>query len=168
MQTASNTGCFMEGTPLTQHGQGARLVLWGFRIGAMNRASSHCVGKHLKTLLGDDGAKVGDCLWFFAHCMATVGRRAIDLAVPGHIHMTRDEASILAAVSAAQGGDFRTRNAHLYWLMADDAPLSLTQSVDIIADTLLAHGIDVLSPDYRRNDLTSKAPSALSAALPLI
>ncbi|MEM6682695.1 MAG: hypothetical protein AAF607_10665 [Pseudomonadota bacterium] len=139
---------FVKETTLIKLGRGAGLSIWGFRSCAGNAPNCGCVSNSFEAVFGSDGPHMLDCVEFFAQCVAKLGRRKVGLASPGHIHITHDEASVLATISAAQAGDYDVRNAHLAWLLADEPPLSLKRTIDEIADGFTALSIDVLSPEY--------------------
>lgn len=141
---------FIDTITLQQLGRGAGMTMWGFRACAQGKGSCACVQKGFDDTFGPNGPNVLECMRFFVHCIARFGRRKVNLACPGHIHITRDEASILAAISASQVGDRSARDAHLSWLLAGDAPLSLKRCIDEIAYGFAELQVSVISPEYEQ------------------
>ena len=159
-----NQNPFVDGTTLVDLGRGSGIAIWGFRACAQGKAACPCVQKGFDTAFADKGAHIIECIRFFAHCVSRFGRRKVGLAAPGHVHVTRDEASILATISAAQVCDRDTRDAHLAWLLAGPAPLALKRTVDEIAYGFAEEQVIVRSPEYQQPDVDEKPQLRLVAA----
>jgi hypothetical protein len=155
---------FIEDTTLAELGRGAGLTAWSFRACAQGKSGCPCVRKGYEAMFGARGLHLLECMALFAHWVGRFGHRKIGLAAAGHVHITRDEASILAAISAAQLGDVEARDAHLAWLLASPASLSLKRTIDEIAYGFAEHNVVVVSPEYQQPNTQSTPTLRLVSA----
>ncbi|MEM9879118.1 MAG: hypothetical protein AAF862_07550 [Pseudomonadota bacterium] len=144
----TNNRVFIEGSTLVDLGSASGLIVWGFRACVQGKSHCKCIQSGFDRTLGADGKRVLECLRCVAECIGKCGRRKIGLATPGHAHFTRDEASMLAALSAAQTGRNPARDAHLTWLLASAVPETLQRAIDEISDGFTRHDLTIAAPAY--------------------
>ncbi|MEM1020452.1 MAG: hypothetical protein AAGJ09_08210 [Pseudomonadota bacterium] len=147
-QICMHSDAFIQDITLVDLGGGAGICIWGFRASAQGKSNCACVEKGFQRSLGDDATATLNAIRTFAAALGQCGRRKVGLATPGHVHITRDEASILAAVSAAQVDDMDAAGAHLAWLLAGPTPEVLLATVRDIGKAFARHDMMVVSPDY--------------------
>ena len=74
------------------------------------------------------------------------GRRKVRLAMPGCIHLTHDEASLLSALAAAQVYDRALRDAHLSWLLGLAPGEQIQAHIQALADAFDLRAIIIRVP----------------------
>ncbi|MDV6331955.1 hypothetical protein [Asticcacaulis sp. 201] len=68
------------------------------------------------------------------------GERPITLARPGHIHLTRDETSLMALFAAAQARDEARFCAHARWVLGHDRTAALYDAAVCLTGLLYGNG----------------------------
>lgn len=139
---------FMKGVDLADLGQATQFALWGFRSCAMGQSRCCCLFRQFDHVFGADcGRAVFGEVLRLAEGLGNQGGRRLVLGRPTSQRMTYDEASIVAALAAAQRGDTGLRDAHLTWLLAKPPDASLSATVSRIADACSLAGMRIVMPE---------------------
>lgn len=125
---------------LRELGYGEHLVVWGFRAVVSGRGECPVVAREFKAACGELAGEARGALTVFVQQLAAQGRRAVCLAPPGCLTLTRDEQLLTAVFAAAQADDEARLSAHLSWLLAGPASPPFAAAARVVAQALALSG----------------------------
>ncbi len=120
---------------------GARLFLWAFRSCALGCQPSACLPPIFDHYFGAAGPDILRHILVMAQGLGQFGQRKIHLNLPRSDRLSRDEASLLKALSAAQLGREAGLTAQLHWLAAGAPIATVAQASCIVAGGFTAAGL---------------------------
>ena len=156
---------FHRDVTLSELGHGAGYFLWGFRAFAFGRHQCGCLKRGYNVLFDALSNDVLNDISDLSALLGRVGGRRIKLAKPGCMHVTHDEASLLAAICAAQDGDVDLRDAHLSWLMAGDADQRVSYICERVGGLFRVIGYPINAPGQQ---VTHEEPSVSLSSLQVV
>ena len=145
---------------LPELGTGAGLCVWGLRALISQHEKCFAIHEGFQRAVNQDAVPAIQSLKTFARSLGSDGRRKILLSAPGHIHMTNDEVSIVASLSAAQDDRPDLMEAHLSWILAGRVFEHTCVAAKTFADIFSHH-----KPEIRRPETTfcEGGPSVLKS-----
>lgn len=147
-------------TLLPEMTPGTVLAIFGFRACAVGRAGCCTLRSAYQRALADDCPTALANMLTFVRMVGYHGRRRVRLSVPGCGRMTADEMLVAAIFAACQAKDYRLRNAHLTWLLAQPPSVSISGLVMEIADCFARNSLPIEAPAQPIH-LKEPSPSAL-------
>lgn len=138
---------FLRDTFLPDLGAGSGVAIWGFRACALGHARCCTLVRGFEHFFGAcEGGPMLSHMLGLARIIGNEGRRKVRLAMPGCVHLTHDEASLLSALSAAQVYDLALRDAHLSWLLGSAPGDRIHAHMQALADAFDRRAIVITAP----------------------
>lgn len=145
---------FVKDVSLADLGTGAGVFIWGFRACAAGRVKCRAIVLGYNQALGDTSTMGLATLDALAREISHAGLRRVLLSSPGSGRVTYDELSLIAAMSAAQGGRKEEAKAHLSWLLGR-APINEVCDLLQLAGRAFSHAkLTVKVPTIEISHLT--------------
>jgi hypothetical protein len=115
---------------------GEHLVVWALRAFATGRIQCPTLVREFHSACGDLASEARNAFIVFAQQLAARGRRAVVLATPGSLTLTRDEQIVCALFADAQGGQEARFNARLAYLLGRAAEPPFYAAAAVTAQAL--------------------------------
>lgn len=119
---------------------GEHLVVWALRAFAAGRMDCPTLVREFRSGCGDLATEARNAFTVFAQQLAVRGRRAITLAAPGCLTLTRDEQVVCALFADAQAGRETRFAARLAFLLGRPAEAPFFAAATVTAQALSLNG----------------------------